>query len=223
MRGDSELMMILGVLSHDLGASLRQVSGLADAIEDVDALSEDSRRCFSMLVESAERGSLIIARLRDYRRAVELDVSMQECVGERLARSVSRASGLCVLPWAGAEELDGVCLDVRALEVIARELVRNAELFGASRIDVVIRREGASLLLDVRDDGIGIDERHHEAIFEFGRRLHPPHVYPGAGFGLAMVRVVCRERGWLAYVSESLPGEGSVFTLEVPLSREGAA
>lgn len=221
MDDNSELIEILGVLSHDLGASMRQVCGLAGAIEDseFEALTEEGRRCFSLLATSAERGALIIERLRGYRRVLELDVSVQECVAGRLARALGRVSEV-ELSWRGLDELDGASVDARALEVVLRELVRNAELFGASHVEVSIQRRDELLQLDIKDDGIGIEARHHESIFRFGRRLHPPHVYPGAGFGLAMVRVACRDRGWRVRVSESSPGRGSVFTLELPLCRD---
>jgi two-component system, chemotaxis family, sensor kinase Cph1 len=63
----------------------------------------------------------------------------------------------------------------------------------------------------VRDNGIGIPERFHEAIFELFRWLHPAHAHGGgSGAGLAIARRLVRLHGGELWV-ESAPGQGSTF------------
>jgi len=72
-------------------------------------------------------------------------------------------------------------------------------------------RTEAPYVFYVRDPGIGIHPRFHEAIFELFRRLHPEQAYGGgAGMGLAIARRLVRLHGGELWVN-SAPGQGATF------------
>ena len=82
-------------------------------------------------------------------------------------------------------------------------------------VHVSAEQNGNEWTIAVRDNGLGIDAKHHEKIFEIFRRLHTQHKYPGTGIGLAVCRrIVLRHGGriWL----ESQEGEGSTFYFSIP-------
>jgi light-regulated signal transduction histidine kinase (bacteriophytochrome) len=67
----------------------------------------------------------------------------------------------------------------------------------------------------VRDNGIGIDPRHHDQIFRVFQRLHTRREYEGTGLGLAIVKkAVNKLRGSVRLESKS--GEGSTFFICLP-------
>jgi signal transduction histidine kinase len=112
--------------------------------------------------------------------------------------------------------------DARRLEQLVAGLVHNAAKFGQGRpIEVrVVPREGAVLLV-VKDNGLGMPEGEREHLFErFGRGVPERH-YGGLGLGLYLARRLVEAHGGTISV-ESRPGEGSTFTVELPVGELGA-
>lgn len=76
--------------------------------------------------------------------------------------------------------------------------------------------EADTLLLWVRDDGIGIAAEDQQRIFERFGRAHPGRGQEGSGLGLAIVAAIAEAHGGMATV-ESVYGQGSRFMVRIPL------
>ena len=113
--------------------------------------------------------------------------------------------------------------DIQLLARILRNLLTNAIRYTASgRILLGCRRRGQSLSIEVWDTGVGIAADKLQEIFqEFKRGEGQRHQDRGLGLGLAIVEKIARMLGHRIRVS-SQPGKGSLFAIEVPLTRRAS-
>lgn len=116
-------------------------------------------------------------------------------------------------------ELDG---DPAQLERMVANLISNAVKFTppGGEIDVIGRRDGADVIIQVRDTGIGVPEDEQPGLFTrfFRSSISMEQETQGTGLGLFIVKhVVEAHGGTIAVVSA--PGVGSTFTARLPARR----
>lgn len=131
-----------------------------------------------------------------------------------------------------AQDLPTLYTDEAKIAQILRNLISNALKFteeGEVRVTARLSEDERSVIFTVRDTGIGIAPEDHERIFEEFSQIQTrlQKKVKGTGLGLSLSRSLARLLGGDLAV-ESVPGQGSVFTLRVPamldeLNRESIA
>src|SRR5262249_30461108 len=117
-------------------------------------------------------------------------------------------------------DLPDVPMDVDAVSQALANLIDNAIKYSEKRkvLTVEAALRGGGVALSVGDEGIGIPREEHARIFDKFYRVGRSETQSrrGSGVGLALVRHVAEAHGGRVGV-DSRPGEGSRFTLWLPL------
>ncbi|WP_436345524.1 sensor histidine kinase [Natronorubrum sp. FCH18a] len=212
--------------SHDLQEPLRMVSSFLQLIDGRyrDELDEDGREFIEFAVDGADRMTAMIEGLLQYARVetrgdsfgpVELDAVFDDVLDDLRVKIDETDAEITVT------SLPRVHGDPDQLRQVVQNLLCNAITYagdGRPRVAVVAEKNGPEWVLEVRDEGIGIDPAHHDRIFEVFRRLHGHAEYEGTGIGLALCeRIVDRHGGEIWVESEG--GAGSTFFVALPGAR----
>ncbi|MBC9249863.1 hybrid sensor histidine kinase/response regulator [Pseudomonas alcaligenes] len=214
----------LAAVSHDLLQPLNAARLFTSALlEQQQASGGGLIRNISNSLEDVENllGTLVDISKLDA-GVVKPDIS-SFAVGDLLGNLAAEFRQL-----AGSEGLElrfvpsSACVrsDIQLLARILRNLLTNAIRYTASgRILLGCRRRGQSLSIEVWDTGMGIAEDKLGEIFqEFKRGDNQCHQDRGLGLGLAIVDKIARMLGHRVRVASRL-GQGTLFALEVPLTR----
>lgn len=221
---NAELETFAYSVAHDLKAPLRGIDGysrllLADYANQLDA---EGQLFLANICRATEQMHQLINALLTYSRlerrpfehhCVDLGRLIETIVSERaydlhhlhMSLRVAIADALVVA------DHDGLCQALRNLLDNAIKFTRNVP---DPAIEIGSCTDTQSLLLWVRDNGIGFDMEYHERIFELFERLHHTNEHPGTGIGLAIVRKAIQRMGGRVWAT-STPGAGATFYLEL--------
>jgi light-regulated signal transduction histidine kinase (bacteriophytochrome) len=90
------------------------------------------------------------------------------------------------------------------------------QVSASPRLSLSASSSQSPLTFYVKDNGIGIRERHLETVFRLFKRLHEQHLYGGGtGAGLTIAKKIIERHGGVIWV-ESIYGEGSTFYFTLP-------
>lgn len=222
---NTELERFTYTVSHDLKAPLITMGGFLGFLEkdalqgDIVKLKEDIFRISEANVKMQRllNELLELSRIGRLMNAPE-DVSFEQIVNDALARVGRRLEEkqIQVKTSGGPASVRGDRL--RLVEVI-QNLLDNAAKFIGERehpqIEIGTEMSGDETVFFVRDNGIGIDPKFHDKIFDLFSKLDP-HA-EGTGIGLTLVKRIIEVHGGKIWV-ESEPGKGATFYFTLPLN-----
>ena len=223
-------------ISHELKTPVGALAVLAEALSQVDD-PQVVKRLSDKIADEAIRAGRTIDDLLELSRIefggeavkdiVDVDVVIEEALGRTQAyaesRSITVTHKRALAIHGGAEQIQ-VRGDRRQLVSALGNLIENAIKYSESGglVHVSAIQEGGSVLISVRDFGMGIPAKDIDRIFERFYRVDRARSREtgGTGLGLAIVRhVVTNHGGQVSVVSNE--GEGSTFTLSLPSSPIG--
>ena len=216
---NTELERFAYTISHDLRNPLVTIRGFAGLLEkdaiagDTERMAQDQRR----ISEAAERMEALLNNLLELSRIGRV---VSEPIELQLEDVIHEAMELLAGPIAArnvqvnvATELPIIRGDHQRMVEVYQNIIDNAMKFAGDQpkpqIEIGVRQEAGETVCFVRDDGIGIDPRHHDKVFGLFNRLDPESV--GTGFGLTLVQRIIESHGGRVWVESEGKGKGCTF------------
>jgi light-regulated signal transduction histidine kinase (bacteriophytochrome) len=226
-RSNRELEQFAYVASHDLNEPLRMIASYLQLIErrlGSDRVQGEIKEFMDYAQDGAARMRALIDGLLEYSRVGRKGEPQDGVDLDRLVSDVLKDLKAAI-DQTGAEIVVAALPTVRGVETELRRtfqnLIGNALKFHAKNrkpvIKVGAKAKGDAWEFSVADNGIGIEEKHFEQIFQMFKRLHGQSEYPGTGLGLALARRIVGSHGGRIWI-ESAPEKGSTFYFTLPKS-----
>jgi signal transduction histidine kinase len=242
---NAEIQRFAYIVSHDLRAPLVNIMGFTSELQRLRAdifrgpeaaaepegsalLRQDFDEALGFIKSSIDkmdrliRAILLLARQGSRvfdPEPVDTDVLMRS-IADGVAHRVQSARAVITIG-----PLPRLVIDRIAAEQVFSNLVDNAVKYLRPGVpgEIVVSAtvEDNRAVFRVADNGRGIDPRDHARVFELFRRSGQQN-QPGDGIGLAHVRTLLRQLGGTISLESTL-GQGSTFTVVLPLAPRGAA
>lgn len=225
-RSNQELDDFAYIASHDLKEPLRGIHNYSTfLLEDyADKLDDDGKSKLETLIRLSRRMETLIDSLLQFSRLGRVDLAIDDVDLNGVLEEVIDAIAINLKENGVTIRIPRPLPTVRCDRVRIRELYYNL-IVNAMKyndkpekwIEAGWSQDGAAPpAFWVRDNGIGIQEKHHESIFRIFKRLHGRDKFGGGtGAGLTIVKKIVERHNGRIWV-ESVPGEGTAifFTLE---------
>jgi signal transduction histidine kinase len=224
-RSNKELEKFAYVASHDMQEPIRTMVSFIQLLElkIKNNPDEETKQYMDFVVSASHRmrdlitGLLQYARINREEKPFE-EVDCKDVVNEVIENLHSRILEEKVI--IEADSLPVITADYVQIVQLFQNLIVNAIKFRSKNSPVIkisSRKADGSYLFSIEDNGIGIEQKHADRIFEIFQRLHPLGEYDGTGIGLAICKkIVERFKGkiWM----ESVKEKGTTFYFTIPLS-----
>lgn len=213
-------------VTHELRTPLTSIRAFSEILLDNPELSTEERNEFlRIVVAETERLTRLINQVLDLSKLEaeagewnleDLDLTAVVHAAVESTQQLAQEQGieLTVTAEAGGT----VHADADRVTQVLVNLLGNAVKFATHQVQVSVRRHGQEMQVDVTDDGPGIPEDDHEAIFD---KFHQTSTAGslttgGTGLGLPISRRIVAGLSGRLWV-DSTPGTGATFSFTVPL------
>jgi len=223
---NAELERFAFVVAHDLQEPLRSIITFSQLVERGvgETLDDEHHQWLNQLMTAARR-------MRSLLHDVQIYLGESSIPAPRHVTAVNDALATCRRKLSAQIEAQGATIsagplphvwaDHHRLTEILCALVSNAMEYASPErppvITLTARRDGAFDVIEVEDNGVGIDSAYFDRIFQVFQRLHAQSERLGTGMGLSIAKKMMDRLGGRITL-RSTPGQGSIFSLYFPLS-----
>ena len=205
------------VASHDLKAPLRGINSLAEWVhEDCrELLPEDSIRHLTQMQNRVHKMESLLNELLEYSRVGKTEQHADSIDLHDMVRSIiDITDNPTRVNIQITSRLPRVKSAIAPLRQVLLNLITNAIKYNdkgeQGKVEISCADEGDRLRISITDNGMGIEPRYHERIFQMYQRIAPKNI-EGSGMGLAIVKKQVEHHGGSVTVESKLQ-RGTKFT-----------
>ena len=211
-------------ISHDLRTPLSSIKNYTEIIleDHGHELSEDARQLFDKVVRGTNKMASLIKNVLHYSRVGRATIEVNPIDMHKLLHEIREE---LLAPYRDRDiefiikNTPPISGDKTMIMQLFSNLAGNAVKYSTNaqvpRIEIDGEVKDGTINYTVTDNGIGIDMKHANRVFELFKRLDNVREIEGSGVGLAIAkRIVDKHQGkiWL----ESKPNNGTKFYVSIP-------
>ena len=212
------------VISHDLQEPLRMITSFSQIIKNryISKLNNDeANNDFAFVIDGAKRMSYLIRDMLEYSRWTSKLLPVEK-VDTRAVLSETLQNLTVGLTQSQAKVLTGnlpvIYTNRLMLGQVFQNLIGNAVRYRHPDkipiIEINLEKRPFDILISVKDNGLGFEDKYKERIFGIFQRLDPDKS-GGTGMGLAICKRIIEKQGGVIW-ADSIPNEGSIFYFTLP-------
>ena len=210
--------------SHDLKGPIYNIESLVtslyESLQSVDQDKEESLLLLNLIEKSVERFKNTVNDLSEIAKVQSEEIEDEEEIDFKdLLKEVSLTLNGLIAKYGATVESDftkapKISFSTKNLRSIYYNLISNAIKYSSPErkphVVIYTNYEDGYLVLNVKDNGLGIKELDKEKVFKIFKRLHL-HV-EGSGVGMAIVKKIIDNQGGKIDI-ESEVGKGTTFKI----------
>ncbi len=216
----------ISTVSHELRTPLTAIKGFAEYLSAswTETPEADRLDLVKRILLAGIRLDSLIQDLLDFSRLERGQLTMRPeplSIRHLLDEMVERAEPILEAHRVHRDIDDDLTMyaDRTAMIRVLDNLLSNAVKFSPSGSDIAFhaKADGDMMIVEVTDQGMGIDPEEQDKVFDRFYRVAESSGHPGTGIGLAIVKEFVEAQGGAISV-RSERGQGSTFAIRVPLN-----
>lgn len=212
------------IASHDLKTPLRSIGSFIGLLKKKyrDRFDNQGQEFLEIITNNVNQMDYLIKDILVYSRTKNKSLSIGKVDLNQLVEQIRKETIAIATDQVDitSASLPIIESDETAWRQLLSNLIENGLKYNESsvkKINVLCNKSKETFSIAIEDNGIGIEEKYFDKVFELFGRLHSKDEYAGNGIGLGICRKIIAQMDGSMELKSS-PGKGSTFVITLPIN-----